>query len=154
VHSVNAARSNISGVEAGLDIDLSESLSAGLVLNYTHGKQRVGDDPAEPADRVPPLNGRLYLEFDNGKDWHYDGWIQYSGQQDRLSARDIRDIRINPAGTPGWGILGVRGRWNPNQSWQLTITADNLLDKQYRTHGSGLDASGRNLSLGVHRVWD
>ena len=149
VQSINAADSTLRGVEAGADIDLTESISASAVLNYTWGEQRVAGSATEPADRIPPLSGRLDIAYDPGGDFRLEGWLRFAGEQDRLSARDVRDVRIDPTGTSGWAILGARASWDYRRDWQFTLGLDNLLDKRYRMHGSGLDAPGRNLSLSV-----
>lgn len=149
VQSVNAADSTLRGVEAGADFDLTESISVSAVLNYTWGEQRVAGSPTEPADRIPPLSGRLDIAYDAGSDVRLQGWLRFAGEQDRLSARDVRDVRIDPTGTSGWAILGAQASWDYRRDWQFTLGFDNLLDKRYRMHGSGLDAPGRNLSLSV-----
>ena len=33
------------------------------------------------------------------------------------------------------------------------FVADNFLDKRYRVHGSGIDATGRNFLLSVRTTW-
>jgi outer membrane receptor protein involved in Fe transport len=152
VQSVNAADSAIHGVEAGADFEVTDNVTASAVLNYTWGEQRVIGSPTEPADRIPPLSGRLNIAYDPGGDFRIDGWLRFAGEQDRLSARDVRDVRIDPTGTSGWAILGARGSW-VYQDWQFTLGLDNLLDKRYRAHGSGLDAPGRNLMVSVRRTW-
>jgi len=70
-----------------------------------------------------------------------------------LSDRDIRDVRINPNGTPGWAIVGTKVTWMPDDIWQVQLVADNLLDKRYRVHGSGIDSPGRNFLLSVRATW-
>ncbi len=153
VQSVNAAESVIRGVEAGLDVRISDALSARAVLNYSWGEQEISGSDAEPADRIPPLNGILVLSYDTGGDYRLEGWLRFADAQDRLSARDVRDIRIDPEGTPGWAVIGARLEKEYTQRWRLSLTLDNLLDKRYRVHGSGLDAPGRNLTLSVRHRW-
>ena len=153
VQSVNAADSTIRGIEAGADVELTRSVYASAVLNFTWGEQRVAGSPMEPADRIPPLSGRFNIAYDPGINIRVDGWLRFASAQDRLSARDIRDVRIDPAGTSGWGIVGVGARWNYRSSWQFALGVDNILDRQYRVHGSGLDAPGRNVSLSARRTW-
>jgi len=153
VQSVNAASSRIRGAEVGVDINVSTGISAHAHLTYTWGEQRIGGDSREPADRIPPLAGRISLQFYNGSNWEFESSIEFAGNQDNLSARDLRDARINPHGTAGWAIIGVRAFWSGNDDWQLVFGANNLLDKQVRVHGSGLDEPGRNLSLSVRRAW-
>ena len=153
VQGINAAESSIRGLEAGLDIRFSDNISARAVFNYAWGEQKVSGDVTEPAGRIPPFNGDVVLSYDVGGDYRLDGWLRFAGDQDRLSARDASDVRIDPEGTPGWIVIGGRVQKPFAQDWLLSVSLDNLLDKRYRVHGSGLDAAGRNLSIGVRRSW-
>lgn len=153
VQAVNAAESTIRGVEAGANYALSESIEIRGVLNYTWGEQEVQGGDDEPADRIPPLSGSVTLTYDNGGDYRLQSWIRFADEQDRLSARDVRDSRIDPDGTDGWIVLGARLDWQPDQDWLLSLGIDNVFDERYRVHGSGIDAPGRNLSLSLRRSW-
>jgi len=152
VQSVNAAASTIRGLEAGMNGDLTDQISISAVLNYARGEQTVGGDE-EPADRVSPLNGHVLLRYDTGGRWQFASWLRAAGRQDRLSARDVRDARIDPNGTAGWASLGTNATWSGDSGWQVTLGADNLTDKEYRNHGSGIDAPGRSLSATFRRRW-
>ena len=153
VQSVNAADSTIRGFEGGAGFDVSDTISLEAVLNYTWAEQHVSGSPAEPGDRIPPLSGRLNVSHDAGGNFRADAWLRFAGKQDRLSARDVRDVRIDPSGTGGWGILGARGSWDFRGGWNFTFGVDNVLDKRYRVHGSGLDAPGRKLTISVRKTW-
>ena len=144
VQSVNAGESSIRGLEAALDYRLNDAFSLNAMINYTWGEQRVRGAQSEPADRMPYETRAGYL---------LEGWAAFAAAQDRLSARDIRDVRINPDGTAGWGRLGVRLQKEMGQHWWFAATVDNLLDKRYRSHGSGLDAPGHNLILSARYRW-
>ncbi|MDH5618872.1 MAG: TonB-dependent receptor [Gammaproteobacteria bacterium] len=152
VQSVNAASSSIRGIESGLDARLSDRLSLKIVVNYTRGEQQVVT-AVEPADRVPPLNGHLLFTYQSGDRWQFEAWLRAAARQDRLSARDADDPRIDPDGTAGWASLGASASWSSDNGWQVIVSADNLADKQYRIHGSGIDAPGRNLSATIRRRW-
>ncbi len=152
VQSVNAASSSIHGIETGFAAELSDRLSLKVVVNYTRGEQRVGT-VVEAADRVPPLNGHLLFTYQPGDRWQFAAWLRAAARQDRLSDRDANDPRIDPNGTAGWAGLGASASWLSDDGWQVTVSADNLSDKQYRIHGSGIDAPGRNLSATIRRRW-
>jgi outer membrane receptor protein involved in Fe transport len=152
VRSVNAAASTLQGIEAGLYASLSDRLDFTTTVNYTYGVQRVGQTE-EPADRVPPLQVRLALEFEQSSTWTFNTWLTGADRQDRLSARDVRDVRIDPEGTAGWLVLGASATRTSADGWQLVAGIDNILDTNYRVHGSGLDAPGRNFSLTMRRTW-
>lgn len=153
VQSTNAANVSIHGAEVGADLTLTDNLHASAVVNYTWGEQDTSASLKEAADRIPPLAGTLRLDYDRGRGIGVGAWLQFAGSQNRLSARDKRDVRIDPTGTDGWAILGARVHWDDGKAWQVTLGLDNVFDKEYRVHGSGLDAVGRNLSLSVRRVW-
>ena len=153
VQSVNATASSIRGVEAGIDVRVSEDIDARAVLNYTWGEQRIAGSDEEPSGRIPPLNGSITVSWHAGGNYRLASWIHFAGDQDRLSARDISDVRIDPEGTRGWASIGARLQKEYAQNWLLAVSLDNLLDKRYRVHGSGLDAPGRNLTLSVNHSW-
>jgi outer membrane receptor protein involved in Fe transport len=134
-------------------VRFSDSLEGSAVLNYTWGEQEVSGSDSEPADRIPPLSGRLELSHDAGGAYRLDNWIRFAAGQDRLSARDLRDSRIDPQGTPGWVVIGARLQREFSANWQASITLDNLLDQRYRVHGSGLDAPGRNVIISARFHW-
>ena len=147
VQSRNQSSADIRGVEVGGSWRPQPHIYADLVLNYTWGEQSDG-----PADRIPPLNGRAGLRV------HYEALsvaaaIVFADRQDRLSARDVRDIRIDPNGTAGWGVLNLRADWTATESLRASLRLDNLFDKRYRSHGSGLDAVGRNAAIELRYTW-
>ena len=146
VQSVNAAESEIVGVEAAFTWFLSDRLDLEIATNYVRGEQRVGA-AIEPADRVPPVNGRLQLTYEHSDPLSFSFWMHAAGEQSRLSARDVRDVRIDPEGTPGWAVIGTSVSWRANRDWLLRVGIDNVLDRRYRSHGSGIDAVGRNFML-------
>ncbi len=153
VQSVNAADSTVRGFEGGASFDLNDTISLEAVLNYAWSEEQIPGSATEPGDRIPPLSGRLNVSYDAGGDFRMDVWLRLAGEQDRLSSRDVRDIRIDPNGTSGWGILGARGSWDVAGGWQFTLGVDNVFDKRYRVHGSGLDAPGRNLIVSIRKTW-
>ncbi|MGB5257245.1 MAG: TonB-dependent receptor, partial [Woeseiaceae bacterium] len=153
VQAVNAAETSIRGVEAGADLQISDALSARAVLNYTWGEQQATGSGTEPADRIPPFNGNLTLSWDSGGAYRVAAWTRFASGQDRLSARDVGDTRIDPRGTPGWMVFGARMQRDIDERWLLSLTFDNVLDKRYRVHGSGLDAPGQNIMFGARYRW-
>lgn len=153
VQTQNRANAELWGVELGATYRLNDSLAARLVLNHTRGKQEGADGAQEPADRVPPLNGRLGLTWQATDSWQLEPYVSFAATQDRLSSRDIRDSRIDPDGTDGWVTANLKAEWLPNERWSLRLSATNLADARYRTHGSGIDAPGVNFWANVRYLW-
>lgn len=153
VQSRNLAEAEIWGVESGLSVRWGERWGLDAVVNYTYGEEREPGSPAEPADRIPPLNGRIGVSWEQSDRLILESYLEFAAEQDRLASRDIRDSRIDPDGTPGWTTLNFDATYRPDENWRIRLAAENVFDKAYRTHGSGIDAAGRNLSVNVYYDW-
>jgi len=153
VQSRNLAEAEIWGVESGLRLRWGERWGLDAVVNYTRGEEREPGSATEPADRIPPLNGRVGLSYEADDRLVLESYVAFAAEQDRLASRDIRDVRIDPEGTPGWATLNVDANYRADENWRIRLAAENVFDKAYRTHGSGIDAAGRNLSLTVYYDW-
>jgi outer membrane receptor protein involved in Fe transport len=77
----------------------------------------------------------------------------FADEQNRLSPRDVSDVRIDPDGTAGWVTVNVRAQWLPLHGWRLGLLLGNLTDRRYRTHGSGIDSPGRTIGLSAQFDW-
>ena len=152
VRSDNLNEVELWGFESGLRYAADEAFEVYAVLNYTHGKESDGGDTV-PADRIPPLNGRVGLVYRPREAIRLESYLDFAGKQDRLSPRDEADPRINPDGTAGWGTLNLLASWQATDRLELGLRLQNLGDKNYREHGSGIDAQGRNLGVWVNALF-
>ena len=76
--------------------------------------------------------------------------MRWAKAQTRLSIGDVADARIPLGGTPGFVVHDLRfGLRLPNQL-RLNFVLQNLSDERYRTHGSGVFASGRSFGGTLH----
>ncbi|MBI3981896.1 MAG: TonB-dependent receptor [Gemmatimonadetes bacterium] len=118
-------------------------------LLYTHGEQELAPGVREPMSKIPPLNGSGRLKWTAP----IGPWVEYvlrwATAQDRLSARDLRDTRIPPGGTPGYAAHGIRAGMELGPDVMLTGGVDNLANALYRDHGSGVDNPGRHVWVGL-----
>lgn len=150
IRSENRNKVEIYGLEAGAYWSFTDALNSYVVINYTRGEESEDQGAAFPADRIPPLNGKLGLVYQLNPDWRIEPYLLFASRQDRLSPRDIRDSRIDPMGTEGWTTINLSLEWQLSQDLQLGLRLENLADKAYREHASGIDAAGRNLGLWVN----
>lgn len=146
VQSDNLNEAVLYGVESGLRYFNSDRLEFYAVLNYTRGKES-DDGETVPADRIPPLNGRLGLVYEPGERLRLEPYLDFAGRQDRLSPRDEEDPRIDPLGTEGWCTINVLLSWQATARTELGLRLQNLGDRNYREHGSGIDSAGRNIGF-------
>jgi outer membrane receptor protein involved in Fe transport len=56
---------------------------------------------------------------------------------------------IAPNGRPGYIVLHARAGINLARNVQLTVGVENLLDEEYRTAHSRMDAARRNVMVGL-----
>jgi outer membrane cobalamin receptor len=151
VQSRNIASADIYGIEAHARYLLTESLEADLVINYQRGEEET-NAASTPADRMPPFNGRLGLYY-TANALTIDAYLVFASEQDRLSARDVQDPRIDPSGTPGWLTANLAASWQVSGEWQIRAAIENIFDQSYRMHGSGIDAAGTNFVVSAHWLW-
>ncbi len=130
----------------------------------------VAPDPSKPWEartrREPPLNGIIGVQWEPANTPYWAMlFVHGAAEQRRLNRSDIRDPRIQGTtrdtgevefdssgaaigqGTPAWWTLNVRGGVKLFDYTRLTLSFDNLLDRRYRQHGSGINAPGFNVSL-------
>ena len=153
VRSDNLNEARLYGFESGLRYLAGPDIELYAVLNYTYGDETDPDSSSTPADRIPPLNGRAGLVWAPGEKWRVESYIDWADSQDRLSPRDLEDPRIDPEGTDGWFTFNLLASWQATDAVTLGLKLQNLSDRGYREHGSGIDAAGRNLGAWVDVVF-
>lgn len=164
----NTGRVGIWGAELGTRRRLGGAASdyaVGAGIAYTRGRQWddtvdpvTGEAPFDdvPARRIPPLHGRLSLFYEPLEPTHAIAWgelrLSLADRQDELNPEDESDPRIDPDGTPGWATLDLDlgGPIAETKTCSWSLGLHNLLDESYRVHGSGVDAPGFNVVVGLH----
>jgi outer membrane cobalamin receptor len=139
----NSENGYIMGVETNFQYILGKSLQMIGSLTYTYGQNT---SKKEPFRRIPPLFGYVNLQYQKEKYWARL-FFQLAGKQQRLAAGDISDNRIGPLGTPGWSVINLSNGFNFKKI-DINITLQNVLDKDYKFHGSGINSVGRSLIFG------
>lgn len=114
-----------------------------------------GPESTEYSSRLLPISGSLALRWQHpAAPFWAEGRILASAQADRLNTSDRADTqRIPTGGTPGYAIASIRAGWTPMENLELTAALENLLDDDYRNHGSGLNEPGFNAIIGVKYLW-
>jgi outer membrane receptor protein involved in Fe transport len=77
------------------------------------------------------------------------GEVLFASKQNRLSSGDIDDNRIPDGGTEGWTNLSFYVNYTYN-NFDFYLGIMNLLDEDYRYHGSGINMYGRSLKIGFN----
>lgn len=109
----------------------------------------------EYSSRLLPLSGSVALRWNHATMplW-VEGRVLASAEADRLNSSDRTDTqRIPTGGTPAYAVASLRAGWSPMENLELTAAVENLLDDDYRHHGSGLNEPGTNAIIGVKYLW-
>lgn len=140
----NVERAYIQGVETAWELDLNRSWSAGVSLTYTYGQNLTKN---EPVRRIPPMFGRMSAEYSRNSIHIGAEWLA-AARQDRLAAGDKSDNRIPSGGTPGWNVFNLNAGYEPGVL-NINFSLQNLLNKDYRYHGSGINSQGRTALISL-----
>jgi outer membrane receptor protein involved in Fe transport len=149
--NVNVGEGFILGMEASLRLQLWRGLSLGGHVTHTWGEERVEGGMNVPLRLVPPLFGVAVLRYQAPRIGRILGFAEASvrgaGRQSRLSPEDQNDSRIPQGGTPAWWTLNLRLGAQIGPHLRVLLAAENLLDRKYKYHGSGVYAPGTNVIL-------
>ena len=105
----------------------------------------------EPLGKVTTLTGRggVRWQSTSKKVWTELVALAY-GEAARLNVADQLDTSRVPAnGTTSFWLVTLRGGWQVNDHLTLTAGVENLLNQNYRFHGSGSNEPGLGVNLGA-----
>jgi hemoglobin/transferrin/lactoferrin receptor protein len=146
----NKGVATVTGIASTLKITITKPIQFYGTFNYTKGRIKNGSGTL-PLDHIPPFYGKTGLKYET-KEMNFDFYLLYAGK------KDIKDYLLNgedneqyaPAnGMPSWRTLNLKGSVSILDGIMLFSGIENILDTQYRTFASGINASGRNIYLGA-----
>lgn len=142
----NKRRAFVTGVSSVLHADLSPRFSADASYNYTKGRitSVFGDIPL---DHIPPAFGRVSVQYRHQR-WMGNVFVNFSAWKridDYMLNSEDNEAYATPRGMPSWYTVNLRAGYEFNRYLALQAGVDNLLDLQYRTFSSGINAPGRNI---------
>jgi hemoglobin/transferrin/lactoferrin receptor protein len=155
VVKANVGRGRVRGLELAGHFELHPQLSLWGNLTKMMGESDalVTSAPAvvsrRPMTRIMPPTASTGLRWDSAarKVW-LETDVTVAARQDRLSPGDVADNqRVPPGGTPGYSVVNLRAGWRVSPHVIIAGVLENVTDKDYRIHGSGLNEPGRNLVL-------
>ncbi|MCI0340591.1 MAG: TonB-dependent receptor [Planctomycetales bacterium] len=137
----------VEGPLRGIRATLGASWAEGAVDTYPTSapvKER------RPLSKVPPATFLARLGFEPaGADWFVEADVRAARRQERLSPGDERDTqRIPVGGTPGYAVFGLRAGATLAPKFRVHAGIENLGDKDYRHHGSGVNEPGQHAVVG------
>jgi hemoglobin/transferrin/lactoferrin receptor protein len=146
----NQGSGSIYGISSSVKSYFTKSLLFYANLNATKG--RVQNDKGEfPLDHIAPVYGKVGFRFEN-KFVNLDLNMNYSGNKSLTdyskSGEDNLDYAV-ATGTPSWETYNFKAGISAIKNLTVFTGVENILDTQYRTFSSGINAGGRNVYVGA-----
>lgn len=159
---MNAGSGRTWGLESQASFCPSENWLIGGQVSWVKGKVDSpsvlgGSTETQNFSKLPPLQGRLFTQWtsDNDRFWAM-AEMEVAAEADDLSLgeRTGNDSqRIPTNGTPGYTLLHLRGGAALTDSLNLTLGIENMGNRDYRVHGSGVNGGGTNGILTLEYSW-
>ncbi len=148
--SQNQGKATIVGLSSTLKATLVKNLIFYGNFNFTHG--RIENNSGNfPLDHIPPVYGKTGCTYQN-KFMTLDLNMNYNGNKNLkdYSPSGEDNLVYAPAnGIPSWKIYNFKTAFNFIKNTNLYSGIENILDIQYRTFASGINAAGRNFYFGA-----
>ncbi|MBB5350905.1 hemoglobin/transferrin/lactoferrin receptor protein [Haloferula luteola] len=133
-----------------------ESWMLGLGAAWNEGKTETRANGDRWITRLLPFSGTLRLRWTcpDERFW-IEGRLLGAVGEDRIHAANQAsdNQRIPTGGTPGYWVAMVHAGMRVDDHLELTAGVENLLDEDYRNHGSGQNEPGTNVILGARVSW-
>ena len=152
VSNQNKGKAYIYGFSSQMTSFLSNYFNLSLMMNYTYGRLKTSGSET-PLSQINPFMTRLQVSYTAKKissDFYvnYNGWKRIADYYADPGGED-NQAYATPSGMPAWFTLNLRGSCKLNNYITLQAGIDNMLDTQYRTFASGINAPGRNIFAAI-----
>lgn len=152
----NSADGEVYGVELDWRYDWTNTLNAFGGITWLRGELDTFNSLSstaasrEPMSRIMPATLTLGARWQITPRWWSRISATHADKATRLSGADQQDLeRIPPGGTPAYTLVNVYSGFQINQHLDVTLGIENLLDENYRSHGSGSNEPGVGMNLGI-----
>jgi hemoglobin/transferrin/lactoferrin receptor protein len=145
----NQGTGDIFGYFACIKGYISKSVLFYGTFNFTDGKAR-NDAGSFPLDHIAPIYGKTGLKYESKK-VNIDLYMLYNGNKSlaKYSPSGEDNLQYAPVnGMPAWETYNLKTSFSVFKELTIFSGVENILDTQYRTFASGINAGGRNFYLG------
>jgi len=156
----NAAKANVYGIQAGLNIELFPYLHWKTNANWTKGEEELDNGDTAPLRHAAPFFGDSRLSLKTNK-MTTDLFVVYNSniKAEDLAPSEVEkdylyatDANGNPY-VPSWYTLNLKSVYKLNETWSFSGGIENITDQRYRPYSSGITAAGRNFILAVRTAF-
>lgn len=146
----NKRKAFITGLSTNVIVAVLNNLHFNGSFNYTLGKV-VENGNQSPLDHISPYFGKIGFLFTQ-KSITLETYILYNGKKalsDYSSSGEDNLVYAPSTGMPAWETYNFKAGFTVIESATLFAGVENIVDTQYRTFSSGINAPGRNIYAGL-----
>jgi len=148
----NAAKANVYGIQAGLEVKFNSQFSFSSDLNYQVGEEELDDGSTSSSRHAAPLFGTSRINF-GANGLNLELYANYQAEckfedlpaeeqsKDEIYAKDENGNNYSPA----WYTLNIKAMYALNDTFTISSGIENLTDVRYRPYSSGISAPARNF---------
>lgn len=147
--NVNVGKAKVWGITASGKFQLASKLVFHGNITYTEGRDLSNK---VPLDHIAPLFGRASLEFESTKFFAKASFL-FNGMKkltDYSPSGEDNQQYATSDGTPAWQTWNLYAGRQLTKMLRLQVGVENILDLNYRTFASGINAPGRNFVVSMH----
>lgn len=144
----NKSKAYVYGLSSNYIYKVDANFTVRANFNYTYGRIKT-DSFDYPLDHVSPITGSVSLQYTEN---HFSSnfYVLYNGWKKIKNYNMLGEDNQQYAtvdGTPAWFTLNLRAQYEFKKHTTIQTGIENILDTQYRTFASGINAPGRNVYL-------
>ncbi|KGT48652.1 TonB-dependent copper receptor [Acinetobacter sp. HR7] len=132
----------IAGAEAGIGYQFTDAIQADVSAMYAWGENTTDNTPLP---QISPLEGRINLRYVQDRYTLGAYWRIVDGQS-RISEREGNIVGYDNKKSAGFGTLALNGTYHVNDSVDLSVGIDNVLDRTYTEHLNKMGNAGVGLA--------
>jgi iron complex outermembrane receptor protein len=117
------------GIDMNWGANLNSHWSLDGVISYVRGKR---DDISDNLYRIAPLNGSATLSYARSKWWVGLEGVAYARQDDVSETNSETE-------SSGYGLANLRGGYDLMRDLSITAGVENIFDREYQNHLSGIN---------------
>lgn len=146
----NKGKAFITGISSSVKMYVVNNVLFTASFNYTLGRI-LEENERLPLDHIPPFYGKVGFNYTK-KTFGMEVYMLYNGKKDIanyfLNGEDNEQYAPE-GGMPAWETYNAKASVVVFKNATLFAGVENILDTQYRTFASGMNASGRNIYSGL-----
>jgi len=146
----NRGNAFVTGLSTSFSAVLVSKLRMDANFNYTLGRVVQGG-MLTPLDHIAPYFGKIGFMYANAG-VNIEAYLLYNGQKKRSDYSESGEDNLQYApvnGLPSWKTYNLKTSFQVYKGATVFAGVENILDTQYRTFSSGINAPARNIYGGL-----